>query len=66
MNQLTEKECLIAKIGLLSGVVAVGFTTSEKATDILKKVVKTHGFSFEYALELEKKIDQMLGDSTLV
>jgi len=63
---LTEKEMLIAKIGVLSGCVATGKATPEKATEVLKFNASVHGFSFEDALKLEQEIDQMLGDSTLI
>ena len=62
---LTEREMLIAKICLLKGVVAVGKTTPEKATDKLKYIAKQHGVTFEEALQLEAELDQMLGDDTL-
>lgn len=62
---LTEKEMLIAKIGVLSGIVAVDYTTPIKATEKLKYICKGHGYTFQEALKLEKEIDQMLGDSTL-
>ena len=63
---LTEKEMLCAKIGVLSGVVALDAASPEEATDKLKKICQQHGFTFEQALELEKEIDQMLGDSVKV
>jgi len=65
MKELTEREMLIAKIGLLQGTVFCEKMSKEKATDLLKIHAKKHGFSFEESLELEKTIDQMLGDDTL-
>lgn len=63
---LTEREMLIAKIGILSGIVAVHFTTPEKATAKLESFCGKHGFSLVQALKLEEEIGQMLEDSTLV
>ena len=56
---------LIGKICLIKGVVAVGRTTPEKATDRLKLIAEQHGSTFEEALQLEAELDQMLGDDTL-
>ncbi len=62
---LSERDMLIAKISLIKGVVAVGRTTPEKATDRLKIIAKQHGATFEEALILESELDQMFGDDTL-
>lgn len=65
MKELTEREMLIAKISLMQGVVICTKVTPEEATEKLKGFCGKHGFTFVEALELEKEIDQMLGDDTL-
>jgi len=62
---LTEKEMLVAKIGLLSGAVVFGKQNRIKATEILMIHAEKHGFTTKEALDLEEEIDQMLGDDTL-
>jgi len=63
---LTEREMLIAKIGLLEGLVASKKSTPKKASQVLKNNCEMHGFNYEDALNLEAEIDQMFGDSTLI
>jgi len=68
MIEFTEREMLIAKIGIMSGVVVCNGRTEKiriKATEKLKKECAKHGFTFEYGLELEEAVDQMFGDDTL-
>lgn len=62
---LTEREMLIAKIAIIQGVVSCTSLTPEKATERLKEFCKQHGFTFQYGLDLEGEVDQMLGDDTL-
>jgi len=62
---LTEKEMLCCKIGLMQGAVIFGRENRIKATEVLIKQGKKHGYSARRSLALEEELDQMLGDDTL-
>ncbi len=71
---LTEREMLIAKIGITKGLVVLTNNnmnwigkpiTPEVATERLRSYCKQHFFTFEQGLDLEQEIDLMFEDSTL-
>jgi len=66
MTEFTEREMLIAKIGLLQGAVLFGKANRLTATKVLFQAGKEHGFTNDQALKLEIEVDQMLGDSVLI
>lgn len=64
MQQFSEREMLICKIGLIQGLKAVDQITREQAIEMLIPIAKVHNVSLQFALQLEHDLDQMLGDST--
>jgi len=64
----SEREMLIAKIGLLAGVVVANGRTKKiriKATQKLDEASIKHGFTKAEGHKLEEAIDQMFGDDLL-
>lgn len=62
---LTEREMLIAKIGLLQGCVVFGKQSRKKALEILLKQAQKHGIWMDEALRLENTIDDMFTEDNL-